>query len=191
MNTSIGRFFPARPVAYRSVGRARRAGPADPCVSGLSTLTATVSPWCAARLCVFAHTSVATVTSHVLPRRVCRSPHTAQVTVARVVSVMATACHCGERTGCYTVCPPAPDPSAPIVSSVVGQLRPIACDATAGSDLDAVAASWAIGSEGDGGAHAGLLPWEPAGSRTATLARRAPGGASPRPASDADAGLCR
>jgi hypothetical protein len=113
----VGRFFPARAAAYRSVGRARHAGAADPCrVSGLSTLTVAVWPWCAARLCVFAHTSVATVTSQVLSRRVCRSPHTAQMTVARVRSVMATACHCGERTGCYAVAPPSPDPGAPIVS---------------------------------------------------------------------------
>jgi hypothetical protein len=38
----------------------------------------------------------------------------------------------------------------------LGSAKPIACDATAGSDLDAVAASWTIGSEGDGGAHTGL-----------------------------------
>jgi hypothetical protein len=35
----------------------------------------------------------------------------------------------------------------------LGSAKPIACDATAGSDLDAVAASWTIGSEGDGCAH--------------------------------------
>ena len=31
----------------------------------------------------------------------------------------------------------------------LGSAKPIACGATAGSDLDAVAASWTIGSEGD------------------------------------------
>ena len=35
----------------------------------------------------------------------------------------------------------------------LGSAKPIACDATAGSDLDAVAASWTIGSEGDGCAY--------------------------------------
>jgi hypothetical protein len=60
---------------------ARRAGGTGSCcVSGLSTLMATVSPSCAARLCFFSHTWVATVTSQVRPRKVCRSPRATQVT---------------------------------------------------------------------------------------------------------------
>src|SRR5260370_25231225 len=59
----------------------------------------------------------------------------------------------------------------------LGSAKPIACDATAGSDLDAEAASWTIGSEGDGYAHHRAACREPPGSACpVAMARRAPGG---------------
>ena len=59
----------------------------------------------------------------------------------------------------------------------LGSAKLIACDATAGSDLDAVAASWTIGSEGDGCAHHRAACRDPPGSAcSVAMARRAPGG---------------
>jgi hypothetical protein len=90
----------------------RPPGRADLCrVRGASTLTGTFSPSCAARPCVFSHTSAATVTSHWLPKKACRSPHTAQVTVALVMSVMATTCR---RRETNRMLPGSPNGPAPV-----------------------------------------------------------------------------
>jgi len=69
----------------------------------------------------------------------------------------------------------------------LGSAKPIACDPTAGSDLDAVAASWTIRSEGDGCAYTGLPRRQSAGSPECGFVRRAPGEAWPRPEPGADA----
>jgi hypothetical protein len=67
--------------------------------------------------------------------------------------------------------------------------KPIACDATAGSDLDAVAASWTIEAEEDGTAlHRHRLAYKPSDLPASSVRPGVRPGGPPRLSPGADAG---